>query len=139
VKFKPLLFVFVAMFIASTQVAFAEDGIRTAIDHYFQGHATGDATHFRKAFLPTAHIEGNRNGKFTSWTLEEYCANFKGQPATDEDKRVRTIDSIDVSGDAALVKATLDHVNIVFTDYFVLLKVDGEWRIANKVYYGQRK
>ena len=25
-----------------------------------------------------------------------------------------------------------------FTDYFVLLKVDGVWKIANKVYHAQR-
>lgn len=116
-----------------------EQGVRSVIGHYFQGHATGDPAHFRLAFLPTAHIEGNRQGKFTSWTLEEYCANFNGKPAPDEAARRRTIDLVDVSGDAATVKATLDHGAIVFTDYFVLLKVDGAWKIANKVYYGRRK
>ena len=30
--------------------------------------------------------------------------------------------------------ATLVHGPTTFTDYFVLLKVDGEWKIANKVY-----
>lgn len=117
----------------------AEAGIRTAINHYFKGHATGDASHMRKAFLPTAHIEGLREGKFTSWTLDEYCANFKGTPAVDEAARVRTIDLIDVSGNSGIAKATLVHGGTVFTDYFVLLKVGDEWRIANKVYYGRRK
>jgi hypothetical protein len=93
----------------------------------------------RKAFLSTAHIEGIRDGKFTSWTLEEYCARFNGKPASDEAKRSRRIDTIDVSGNSAMAKATLDHGETVFTDYFVLLNVDGEWRIANKVYYAQRK
>jgi len=116
-----------------------EEGVRTAISRYFQGHATGDASHFRLAFLPTAHIEGNREGKFTSWTLEEYCSLFKGKPAADEATRTRVIDLIDVSGDSGVAKATLDHGAMVFTDYFVLLKVNGEWKIANKVYYGRKK
>ncbi len=116
-----------------------QEGVRAAINHYFQGHATGDATHFRLAFLPGAHIEGNRQGEFTSWTLEEYCGLFKGKPAADEDKRVRTIDLVDVSGDSAMAKATLDHGATVFTDYFVLLKVNDEWKIANKVYHGRKK
>ena len=116
-----------------------QEGVRAAINHYFQGHATGDAAHFRLAFLPSAHIEGNRQGKFTSWTLEEYCGLFKGKPAADEDKRVRTIDLVDVSGDSAMAKATLDHGATVFTDYFVLLKVNDEWKIANKVYHGRKK
>jgi hypothetical protein len=116
-----------------------QEGVRAAIKHYFQGHATGDASHFRLAFLPTAHIEGNRQGKFTSWTLEEYCGLFNWKPAVDEDKRMRTIDIVDVSGDSAIARATLDHGAIVFSDYFVLLKVDGAWKIANKVYHGHRK
>ena len=37
-----------------------------AITHYLQGHATGDASHMRMAFLPTAHIEGVRDGTFAS-------------------------------------------------------------------------
>jgi hypothetical protein len=115
------------------------EGIRATINLYFRGHATGDASHMRKAFLPTAHIEGIREGKFTSWTLDEYCAHFKGEPATDESTRVRTIDLIDSSGNSAMGKATLVHGDTVFTDYFVLLKIDGEWRIANKVYYGRKK
>lgn len=112
----------------------AEEGVKAAIGHYFKGHATGDPAHMRRAFLETAHIEGIREGKFTSWTLEEYCALFKGAPAPDEDKRVRRIDSIDVSGTAAIAKATLIHGATTFTDYFVLLKVGDEWKIANKVY-----
>lgn len=123
----------------SRQNESGQAGVRAALDHYFRGHATGDASHMRKAFLPTAHIEGIREGVFTSWTLDAYCALFKGEPAGDESTRVRTIDSIDVSGSAAAAKATLDHGATVFTDYFVLLKVDGEWRIANKVYHGQKK
>ncbi len=116
----------------------AREGIRAAINHYFRGHATGDAAHMRKAFLPTAHVEGIREGKFTSWTLDEYCALFKGKPAGDESTRVRTIDLMDVSGNSGMAKATLVHGATVFTDYFVLLKVGDEWRIANKVYFGRK-
>ena len=111
-----------------------EPGVRAAIEQYFRGHATASAEEMRQAFLPTAHIEGNRNGTFVSWTVEEYCANFKGKPAANEASRTRTINSVDVSGTAAMAKATLVHGSTTFTDYFVLLKVDGQWKIANKVY-----
>ena len=111
-----------------------EQAVRATIDQYFRGHATASADEMRKAFLPTAHIEGIRSGTFTSWTVDEYCANFKGKPAADEASRKRTIDSVDVSGTAAMARATLAHGATTFTDYFVLLKVDGEWKIANKVY-----
>jgi hypothetical protein len=111
-----------------------EQAVRAAINQYFRGHATASPDEMRKAFLPTAHIEGLRNGKFVSWTVEEYCGNFKGKPAADEASRKRTIDSVNVSGTAAMARATLVHGSTTFTDYFVLLKVDGEWKIANKVY-----
>lgn len=108
--------------------------VRAVVDQYFKGHATGSGEEMRKAFLPTAHIEGNREGKFVSWTVDQYVGNFRGKPAADEASRKRTIDSVDVSGTAAMAKATLVHGATTFTDYFVLLKVDGEWKIANKVY-----
>lgn len=118
---------------AAQQDESARAAIRGTIQHYFQGHATGDPSHFRKAFLPTAHVEIIRDGKFTSWTLDEYCALFKGTPANDESSRKRTIDFVDVSNNTAIAKVTLDYPKLVFTDYFLLLNVDGEWKIANKI------
>lgn len=117
----------------SQQDASARAGIHATIQNYFQGHATGDPSHFRKAFLPTAHVEMIRDGKFASFTLDEYCALFKGTPAADESSRVRTIDFMDVSNNTAIAKVTLDYPKLVFTDYFLLLNVDGEWKIANKI------
>jgi hypothetical protein len=87
-----------------------------------------------KAFLPSAHIEGIREGVFTSWTASEYSGRFTGRPPADEASRKRTIDHVEVSGTAAMASATLVHGATTFTDYFVLLKVNGEWKIANKVY-----
>jgi hypothetical protein len=120
---------------ASAQQTSADDAaVRAAVNQYFKGHATADPAEMRKAFLPTAHIEGIREGKFVSWTAEEYSSRFGGKPASDEAARKRTIGRVDVSGTAAMVSATLVHGATTFTDYFVLLKVDGEWKIANKVY-----
>ncbi len=112
--------------------------IRQVIGVYFRGHATANADTMRAAFLPTAHIEGIRNGTFTSWTVDQYVANFRGTPAPDESSRTRVIDVVDKSGTAAMAKATLKHGVTTFTDYFVLLKSDGKWVIANKVYHAQR-
>lgn len=111
-----------------------EAAVRAVIQQYFRGHATGSGEEMKKAFLPSAHIEGIRSGVFTSWTIQEYASRFTGKPAADEASRKRTIDSVDVSGTAAMARATLVHGASTFVDYFVLLKVDGQWKIANKVY-----
>lgn len=115
-----------------------DKAIRAVVTVYFRGHATANADTMRAAFHPTAHIEGIRNGQFVSWTVDQYVANFRGQPAADEATRSRVIDVVDKVGTAAMVKATLKHGATTFTDYFVLLKVDGNWRIANKVYHAAR-
>jgi len=100
---------------------------------YALGHATGSPEHFRRAFRPTAHIEGIRDGGFASWDLETYCALFDG-PADDEDQRSRFVDSIQVTGTVASATMTLHHGENTFTDVFLLVRDADEWRIANKVY-----
>jgi len=100
---------------------------------YALGHATGSPEHFRRAFRPTAHIEGIRDGGFASWDVETYCALFDG-PADDEDERSRLVDSIQVFGTVASATMTLHHGENTFTDVFLLVREADEWRIANKVY-----
>ncbi|MFE0254738.1 nuclear transport factor 2 family protein [Streptomyces sp. NPDC059010] len=112
-----------------------EDAVLEPLHAYIRGHATGDPTHFHDAFLPTAHIEGIRDGAFVSWRLDEYCSLFQGRPAPDEPTRTRRIDAIDVHGTVATATMTLSHGSDTFTDIFLLARVAGSWRIANKAYH----
>ncbi len=111
------------------------DAVREPLLAYIRGHATGDPAPFRDAFLPTAHIEGLRDGVFVSWDLDEYCALFPGRPAPDEADRSRRIDALDVHGTVATATMTLVHGPDTFTDVFLLVRVEGGWRIANKAYH----
>jgi hypothetical protein len=112
-----------------------DDDVMTPLCAYIRGHASGDPAQFRAAFLPTAHVEGIRNGAFVSWRLDDYCALFHGQPAPDETTRSRHIDAVDVHGTVATAAMTLRHGPDTFTDVFLLVLVDGQWRIANKAYH----
>ncbi|MFJ5224271.1 nuclear transport factor 2 family protein [Streptomyces sp. NPDC088400] len=120
--------------VAATAPA-VEDAVLEPLRAYIRGHATGDPTHFRDAFLPTAHIEGIRNGAFVSWRLDEYCALFPGWPAPDEPTRSRRIDAVDVHGTVATATMTLAHSPDTFTDVFLLVRADDTWHIANKAYH----
>lgn len=134
----PLLFV--TPLRAAGPSAGAEDAaVRAAIEHYFQGHATGDGAHFRKVFHPESKLVFIRDGKYASRTSEEFIAGSSGKPAADEAQRKRTIDWIDVTGDAAVAKITLTYPAVTFTDYMALLKIDGEWKIVNKLFHANRK
>jgi hypothetical protein len=135
-----LLLLFVMPLLAEGPGAGAEDAaVRAAIEHYFQGHATGDGAHFRKVFHPESKLFFMREGKFAQRTSEEYIAGAPGKPAADEAQRKRTIDWIDVTGDTAVVKLTLTYPAVTFTDYMALLKIDGEWKIVNKLFHADRK
>jgi hypothetical protein len=114
-----------------------DEQVLTPLRAYIRGHATGDPAHFRAAFLPSAHVEGIRDGAFVSWTLDDYCALFDGQPAPDEPARSRRIDTVSVYGSVATAAMTLWHGPDTFTDIFLLVRADGRWRIANKAYHRQ--
>ena len=116
-----------------------EAAVRAAIEHYFRAHATGLGEHHRKVFHPEAKLFWINDGKFTQRTSEEYIAGSPGKPAPDEAQRKRTIEMIDITGDAAVVKLVLDYPNAKLTDYMSLLKIDGEWRIVNKIFTRELK
>jgi 3-hydroxyisobutyrate dehydrogenase-like beta-hydroxyacid dehydrogenase len=120
--------------VAATAPA-AGDAVLEPLRAYLRGHATGDPAHFRDAFLPTAHVEGIRDGAFVSWRLDEYCALFPGHPAPDEAARTRRIDAVDVHGTVATASMTLHHGPDTFIDVFLLVRTGGAWRIANKAYH----
>ncbi|NBE50961.1 nuclear transport factor 2 family protein [Streptomyces boluensis] len=120
--------------VAATAPA-VDDAVLEPLRAYIRGHATGDPTHFRDAFLPTAHIEGIREGVLVSWQLDDYCALFKGRPAADEPARSRRLDTVDVHGTVATATMTLTHGPDTFTDVFLLIRADGTWRISNKAYH----
>ena len=116
-----------------------EAAVRAAIEHYFRAHATGLGEHHRKVFHPEAKLFFINEGKFTQRTSEEYIAGSPGKPAADEAQRKRTIEMIDITGDAAVAKLVLDYPNAKLTDYMSLLKIDGEWKIVNKVFTREMK
>ena len=133
-----LVAVGVALLPARAQNA-EEAAVRQALEHYFRGHATGQGEHFRKVFHPDAKLFAVREGKFWQRTSEEYIANAPGKAPADEAQRKRVIESVDVSGNAAMAKIVLDYPQVKFTDYMSLLKIDGEWRIVNKTFYAEPK
>jgi len=111
-----------------------EEAIREAVSHYLQGHATGDGAHHEMVFHPESKLFWIRDGKLNQRTSAEYIAGASGKPADDEAERERRIAMVDVTGDAAVVKVELDYPSALITDYFSMLKVDGEWKIINKIF-----
>jgi hypothetical protein len=114
-----------------------EAAVRLPLELYMRGHAEDNAAHMRSAFMPTARLESVREGPLTSWDLDFYCQRFKNTPAPDESTRRRSIDALDITGTSAMAKVTLEHGSATFTDYFLLLKTEQGWKIANKAFHAQ--
>ena len=111
------------------------DAVRASVQHYLQGHATGDGAHFEMVFHPESKLFWMRDGQLNQRTSADYIAGAGGEPAADEVQRKRRIAMVDVTGSAAVAKVELDYPGAMITDYFTLLKVDGEWKIVNKIFH----
>ena len=116
-----------------------EAEVRAAIEHYLLGHATGQGTHFQQVFHPESKLFWVRDGQLATRTSAEYIAGASGKPADDEAQRKRRITSVDITGNAAMVKVELDYPRVKFTDYMSMLKIDGQWKIVNKTFNAEQK
>lgn len=119
-----------------------EAAVREALQHYLNGHATGQADEFRQAMHPRGMMYFLRDGQLAQRTLADYIAGAaagSGKPAADEAKRKRRIDFVDITGDVAIAKLVLEYPEVTLTDYMELLKVDGRWQILAKTFHADRK
>ena len=111
------------------------DAVEATVRLYFQGHATGDGSYFRRAFHPDAYLFWVDKGKLAKKSSEEFASGASGKPADDEARRVRKIALVDISGNAAIAKAELAYPAMRIVDYLSLLKIDGKWTIVDKIFY----
>lgn len=115
------------------------EGIQQAVQHYLDGHATGDPAVMARAFHESARLQFIRMGQYSTRSLEAYLGGMGGSPADDEADRRRRVVSVDYTGDAGVAKLELDYPGALITDYMQLLKIDGEWKIVNKIFTVDRR
>ena len=116
------------------QASFAEyNAIIAALKPYIDGAKTGDGAFIRSNFFPHARIVGSVHGEMEKSTPDEFEAVIDGLGAAPGLKH--HIAWIDISGPAAAAKVEFqDWGGFRFTDFFVLYKVDGEWKVSGEVY-----
>lgn len=107
--------------------------ITTTLMDYIEGTANGEPERLRKAFHPDFNLYTvTTEDSLRVRSGEKYISNVKeGQKAN----RIGRIISIDYEKDAAIAKAEILIPNWrIFTDYFLLLKYEGSWKIVHKSY-----
>ncbi len=108
--------------------------IRKTVRHYLDGARSGRGDDMRPAFHNEATICGfDGDELFVSPIEALFTWNDRNGPADSLESRIT---SIDVAETAATVRLELENwTGTRFTDFFTLLKIDGEWKIMNKVFH----
>jgi hypothetical protein len=108
--------------------------ITKIVNLYFNGTYYGNPDQLNCAFHADAHITGNLNGKIYDWTLTDFIERVTAQPTSDKkgEKYDKEIIFMDITNNAAMVKARVAVGGLVFTDYITLLKINDQWSIRNK-------
>lgn len=112
------------------------DEIYQTVQHYFDGMMQAKPEILRMAFHPEARLIGvGRDGKAMIIPFERWAASWEGRDPRDVAKYENTIVSADIAGTAASVKTDLVWPDVHYVDYLSLLKLDGEWKIVNKIWW----
>ncbi len=110
------------------------DVIANVVQQYVDGAKSGRGNDMNPAFHKDATIFGYFGADLLAGPIQQlFDWNDENGPATELQARIASIDLIDT---VATVRLELDDwTGHRFTDLFTLLKVDGEWKIMNKVFH----
>lgn len=110
------------------------DAITAVVQHYIDGARSGKGADMKPAFHEEATIYGYVGPDLFAGPIQGlYEWNDENGPAKDIESRIV---SIDIVGTVASVRLESDNwTGHRYTDFFNLLKLDGQWKIMNKVFH----
>ena len=108
--------------------------IADVVQHYIDGAKSGKGDDMKPAFHKDATIFGYAGADLFAGPIQRLFEWVDGSdPATRLEARITSMDVVD---SVATVRLELDNWSgSRYTDMFTLLKVDGEWKIMNKVFH----
>ncbi len=108
--------------------------IKKTLQSYINGAKSGKGEDMKPAFHEDATIFGYIGDDLFAGPIQGlFDWNDENGPATELEARIA---KIDIVGTIATVSLDLDNwTGHRFTDLFTLLKVDGNWKIMNKVFH----
>src|SRR3970040_1145620 len=110
------------------------DAIKAPLQHYIDGAIAGKGDLMRPAFHVDATIFGFVGPDLFAGPIQGlYEWNDSNGPATGLGARIVSIDLVET---VASVRVESDNwTGHRFTDFFNLLKLDGQWKVMNKVFH----
>lgn len=141
---KKNIFLVMALFISAfMQTGFAQtpqqeiDAVKTVCNYYIDGGTNGDSVTFSKAFSPTGLMQFMRNDTLQIVSLKDFMARMPNS-GKKQDRKAK-IESVEVYGNAAMAKITIEYATFYFHDIMGLLKTKDGWKIVSKIFYRQNK
>lgn len=125
-------------FLAQAQTKEHEiEAVKTVCNYYLDGGTNGDSVLFSKAFSPTGQMQYMRNDTLVIVSLKDFMARMKNTGT--KQNRKTSIESIQVFGNAATAKLTIEYPSFYFHDIMGLLKTKDGWKIVSKIFYREEK
>lgn len=113
------------------------EAVKTVCNYYLDGGTNGDSLTFSKAFSPGGLMQFMRNDTLQVVSLKDFMARMRNT-GVKQDRKTK-IESIEVYGNAAVAKITIEYPTFYFHDVMSLLKTKDGWKIVSKIFYRQNK
>jgi hypothetical protein len=121
---------------AATATATDREPITSAVQLYVDGSSTGDVGKLKQAFHEQAWMFGSLNGQRVDMPIAQMFELVASQPMNSAGSYVAQVTSVEQIGDVAT--ATLEESGcwgaVSFVDIFALARIDGSWKIVNKIF-----
>ena len=133
-KFKSLvIFVFACLIISFSFAQTAHENITKTLMDYIEGTANGEPDRVKRAFHKDLNLYTIANDSVRVWNGQNYIGGIK---EGNKSNRIGRIVSIDIENDAASAKIEIlmPDRKRKYTDYLLLLKYQGQWKIIHKSY-----
>lgn len=111
--------------------------IQTVLTYYLDGATNGDSVMFSKAFVPDGQMRYMRNDTIFNVSLKDFMARARNN-GVKQDRKTK-IENIQVFGNAASAKLTIENPTFYFHDIMSLLKTKDGWKIVGKIFYREDK
>jgi protease I len=121
---------------AQTDLKTMQD-IQTVLTYYLDGGTNGDSVMFSKAFQPDGQMRFMRNDTVVNISLKDFMARTRNTGIKQE--RKTKIENIQVFGNVASAKLTIEYPTFYFHDIMSLLKTKDGWKIVGKIFYREEK
>ncbi|MBA4851146.1 nuclear transport factor 2 family protein [Emticicia sp. BO119] len=114
--------------------------VKETVQNYLDGGTYGDTAKMAQVFHPSAFMKfvDVKTGEFRDVPIARYLENGKANAGKKIDRTTKIL-NIDITGTAAQAKLELDMPNTKLTDYFNLLKINGEWKVVSKIFTREDK